>query len=55
MAYYLLNVNYRFQLIICYGCYEIIQKVMSFNDFSIVNVNEIIIKFIFGISVKINP
>ena len=37
--YYFLNINFRFQLEVCNGCHNLLQKMMNFNDVAIVIVN----------------
>ena len=38
IAWYFLNINFRFQPEICHGCHDLKQKTMSFNDVAIVTV-----------------
>ena len=35
--YYILGVNFRFQLKVCNGCHDIMQKAANFNDVVIVS------------------
>ena len=53
--WYFLDIIVRFDPKVCNGCHDLMQKVMSFNDITIVLLKETIIKFIFGIWVKMKP
>ena len=48
----ILEISFRFQPEVCNGCHNLMQKTMSFNNFSNAFLKEIIIEFIFGIRVK---
>ena len=49
----ILEINFRFQSKVGHGCHNLMQKSMSFNEFTNLILKEIIIEFIFGICPKI--
>ena len=47
--WYFLYKNFAYEQYLCYGCHDLMQKAMSFNDAAIVSIKVVITEFIFGI------
>ena len=52
---YVLEINVKFQLEVCNGCHDLIQKAVSFNDPAIASVKGNDYRIHFSIRVKVKP
>ena len=51
--WYFKDIGFKYEPYLCNGCNELMQKAMSFNDVTIVNVKKMLTEFTFGIWAKI--
>ena len=51
--WYFKDIAFKYEPYLCNGCNELMQKAMSFNDVTIVNVKKMLTEFTFGIWAKI--
>ena len=47
--WYFKDIAFKYEPYLCNGCNELMQKAMSFNDVTIVNVKKMLTEFTFGI------
>ena len=47
--WYFKDIGFKYEPYLCNGCNELMQKAMSFNDVTIVNVKKMLTEFTFGI------
>ena len=50
--WYIKNVGFKYELCLCNGCHNLMQKAMSFNNVAMYMLREMHTEFIFGIRVK---